>query len=306
MPACAQAGGPMSIYASTWVWDHSQATNGARMVLLAIADSLNQGSGRAWLSMTELQRKAKLARSSVNDALTALRALGEIQVVEGEIGPRGQTVYRMPKFQPSLPLWREGVTGTKSVPVAGTESLPPPEAPRRYENATSSESVLVGIPDTAGTESVPALVRIPDTHTSIRKPESNRKGTDVLATPVGAAPPPRQLPLIVGLPDPTPPPEGEGQRVNRLARTYTSRVPLSKFIAVAGVVRAAVRAADRDGQPLYTDQQLTDGLARLVEERRAVTIDTLRIALEGPPRTTRANGHQPWRNTFTDADYEAG
>jgi hypothetical protein len=81
-----------------------------------------------------------------------------------------------------------------------------------------------------------------------------------------------------------------------LARTYTDRVPLSKFVAVAGVVRAAVRAG-------HSDEQITIGLARIAQDKRAVTVDSLRIAIEAPNGPKR---HTPWRNTFTDADYLNG
>jgi len=288
----------MSVYATTWVYDHSQARNGARLVLLAIADSLNQNSGRAWLSMTELQRKAALARSSVNEALTTLRALGEIEAVEEEIGPRGQTVYRMPRFQPELPAWRDGVTGTKCVPVQhGGESAIVSEI------RTSTESELVRNPAASGTEFEPVLVGIPDSHTSIRKPESNRKRTKVQAAPRGGAAHHVQSPLVVGLPEP---PESEGQRVNRLARAYTDHVPLSSFNAVAGVVRKAVRATDSEGAALYSDEQIERGLAQLADTGWSVTANTLRTAMQGPPRATQPVGRAPWQNPYTEEDYQSG
>ena len=109
-----------------------------------------------------------------------------------------------------------------------------------------------------------------------------------------AHPAPTQPALI----DTPPAAETEGQRVNRLARTYTDRVPLSKFVAVAGVVRAAVRAG-------HGDEQITAGLARIADEQRAVTIDTLRIAIQAPDGPRRAR-HSPWSNSFTDTDYING
>lgn len=109
-----------------------------------------------------------------------------------------------------------------------------------------------------------------------------------------AHPAPTQGALI----DAPPHAETEGQRVNRLTRIYTDRVPLSKFVAVAGVVRAAVRAG-------HTDEQITAGLGLIADEKRAVTIDTLRIAIEAPtgPRRQR---HTPWSNHFSNTDYLNG
>jgi GntR family transcriptional regulator len=73
----------------------------------------------------------------------------------------------------------------------------------------------------------------------------------------------------------------EGQLVNAITRTYTDRVPLSNFPAVAGVVRKAVRAQR------YSAQQIVDALGRMVDDGRPVTTDALRIELEGLP-TQRA------------------
>ncbi|MGH3861664.1 hypothetical protein [Actinokineospora sp.] len=91
-------------------------------------------------------------------------------------------------------------------------------------------------------------------------------------------------------------PETLEQRTNRLTATYTDRVKLSNFAAIRGVVRKAVRGD-------YTDGQVTDGLARLAEDGRSVTTDTLRYAIDGMPSsqfqrdgprestgTARANG----------------
>lgn len=77
-------------------------------------------------------------------------------------------------------------------------------------------------------------------------------------------------------------PETEGQRINRLARIYTDRMPLSKFEAVQAIVRAAIGTGD------YTDDQIAAGLNQLADERRTVTKNTLRVAIEGHPPTRRA------------------
>jgi hypothetical protein len=93
------------------------------------------------------------------------------------------------------------------------------------------------------------------------------------------------------MPDPEPPPaESEGQRVNRLTTVYTDRVQPSKFPAVAGVVRQAVRATV-DGRVKYTDQQIIDALGRMAEDGRSVTVDSLRYELDGIPPTTKPAGN---------------
>jgi hypothetical protein len=77
-------------------------------------------------------------------------------------------------------------------------------------------------------------------------------------------------------------PETEGQRVNRLTRIYTDLIKLTSFHAVSGVVKAAVRA-QVDGVRQYSDTQIADALRELAEERRTVTQNSLRIAMEGMP-----------------------
>lgn len=67
----------------------------------------------------------------------------------------------------------------------------------------------------------------------------------------------------------------EGQRVNAITRRYTDRVPLSKFPAIAGIVKRAIRVA------MWSDDEIGQALERLAEEGRAVTVDTLRYELTG-------------------------
>ena len=82
---------------------------------------------------------------------------------------------------------------------------------------------------------------------------------------------------------PPPAPETEGQRVNRLTKTYTDTVQPSNFPAIAGVVRKAVRAAGPDGRPKYDDILIVEALTRMAAEGRAVTADSLRIEIDGHP-----------------------
>lgn len=72
-----------------------------------------------------------------------------------------------------------------------------------------------------------------------------------------------------------------GQHTNRLARTYTDLVPLSNFPAVAGVVRKAIRTG------LYSDGEIVAALQRLVSDSRGLTVETLRVELEGLPAARR-------------------
>lgn len=69
-------------------------------------------------------------------------------------------------------------------------------------------------------------------------------------------------------------------RAQKLTDGYVERVPMSRYPAVLGVVRSAVRAG-------YTDQQIVQALARMADEGRSVTVEALRVEIEGLPVARR-------------------
>lgn len=77
--------------------------------------------------------------------------------------------------------------------------------------------------------------------------------------------------------------ESEGKRANRLAKHYSDRVPMCRFPAIAQIVKTAVRAG-------HDDQAIVDALLRLADDGRSVTVETLRVELEG--RGHRASGSE--------------
>ncbi|MEV6681392.1 hypothetical protein AB0N09_31650 [Streptomyces erythrochromogenes] len=85
----------MSLAATDWVWTRSRARGAARLVLLAIADRAG-ADGVAYAGTTALMQRTRAARSTVRQAVDALLASGELAVVEGRVGPGGETVYRLP------------------------------------------------------------------------------------------------------------------------------------------------------------------------------------------------------------------
>jgi hypothetical protein len=85
------------------------------------------------------------------------------------------------------------------------------------------------------------------------------------------------------------PTESAGQRANRLTKSYTDRVPLSRFPAIAGIVRRAMAAG-------YADVAITDALVRLATEGRSVTVETLRVELEGIPPNRFRRRSEPVTN----------
>jgi len=65
------------------VWDDSEATGTARLVLLAIADSSDHDGTNAWPAIDTIGRKTKLSRSTVKRKIQELVSLGELAVVPG-------------------------------------------------------------------------------------------------------------------------------------------------------------------------------------------------------------------------------
>ncbi|WHM37559.1 hypothetical protein [Streptomyces sp. BPTC-684] len=86
----------MSLDAMDWVWTRSAAKGIARLVLVAIADKCPRTDYTAYAGTTMLMRCTNASRTGVRTAVDTLIALGELEIVEGARGPRGETVYRLP------------------------------------------------------------------------------------------------------------------------------------------------------------------------------------------------------------------
>jgi hypothetical protein len=127
----------VSLDAQDWVWEHSSAKGTARLVLLAIADKASGPECSAYAGTTLLVKRANAARSSVVVAVDKLIESGELQVVEGRVGPRGETWYCLPK---AVGHRREG--GPKSGPVRNPDPSEnrtptgPESGPQGSENRT--------------------------------------------------------------------------------------------------------------------------------------------------------------------------
>jgi DNA-binding transcriptional MocR family regulator len=93
-------------------------------------------------------------------------------------------------------------------------------------------------------------------------------------------------------------PSDDNRLAQEITKTYTDRVPLSKFVAVLGIVKRALKAD-------YTADQITDALAALADEGRPVTVDTLRIQMEGglPAAKSKSQARME-RNVAAMANWE--
>ena len=85
------------------------------------------------------------------------------------------------------------------------------------------------------------------------------------------------------LPDPADPAGTVNQRANLIAKQYTDVVPMSRFPAIAGIAKKAVNAG-------YSDQEIVDALLRIAGEGRSVTVESLRIEIEGLVPRGRMSG----------------
>lgn len=95
----------MSFKVTKWAWSRSESRNGARLVMLALADRADD-NGFAWPSIEDLCERTKLSPRAVQKAITNLVELGELEVESGG-GRRVRNRYTIiPK-----PRTSDGVTG---------------------------------------------------------------------------------------------------------------------------------------------------------------------------------------------------
>lgn len=86
----------MSIKVMQWVWDHSSATHGALLVLLAIADCAADDGSHAFPSITELRRRSRLSERGVQESIAKLIEAGELErLLWGAPGKARSNMYRV-------------------------------------------------------------------------------------------------------------------------------------------------------------------------------------------------------------------
>lgn len=85
----------MSVQATTWVWDHSQARGTDRLVLLAIADAANKYGHRSCQSAATLADMCKISSRTAQRSIQKLLDDGEIRL-EGKDFKYQTNVYSLP------------------------------------------------------------------------------------------------------------------------------------------------------------------------------------------------------------------
>ena len=134
----------MSLPVMVWVMKHSEATLGARLVLLALAEHANDDGTEAWPSVETLVERTRMSRKGVQGALRRLEADGMIEHTGAK--PWGTNIYTvvMEGGVVSSPPPRTSFSeGANLVPAGGVAASPNPSFTRQENpSETLSERVL--------------------------------------------------------------------------------------------------------------------------------------------------------------------
>ncbi|MET8766363.1 helix-turn-helix domain-containing protein [Streptomyces sp. NPDC004658] len=116
----------MSFKVTNWVWARSESRNGARLVMLALADRADD-NGYCWPSIDDLAERTKLSPRAVQKAIATLADLGELDVENGGGRHRSNRYRIVPKPRTSdgvtdqEPRQNDGVS-TEETPNSATET----------------------------------------------------------------------------------------------------------------------------------------------------------------------------------------
>lgn len=119
----------MSVRKMAEVWELSQQSGSALLMLLAIAD-FSDDDGRAYPSVSALAVKCRMGARNANLLLANLRDSGELQI-RVNAGPKGTNLYRIPPLKWISPL--------KPPSSMKPTSLPPEAGFPKPLNGTSDE-----------------------------------------------------------------------------------------------------------------------------------------------------------------------
>lgn len=244
--------------ATDWAWE--QPVRGVRQhVLLAVAERANIKTRKCTPSLGELAQRTGLGESTIRGHLQALDSLGLIKAEWSKGGRRKRSVFTMLMDTPSVAVPE---TLQELDPLEGQET---PQDVDPFQPETPQE--LETNPPGAGPV-------VPNTGTR----EPGREG-------VADAPPAADDGGMFAKPS-TPASEKRDRTkvAQAIANSYRDTVKFSSYPAVLGVVQAALNSGD------YSGEAVRAACTRLAGERRSLTIETLRVELEG--FTPRSNGNQ--------------
>ena len=262
----------MSIHVLSWVMKNSPTRLADRLVLIVLADQSRSDDGTScYPSVRLIKDEANLSERQVQMSLRALEQSGQI-VTERGGGREHTNAYRVViDHTESAQLKAKRVQD-----VQGAESAPPSKGrrvrPERVQNSAVKGATVAPEPSTnrkykptAANESPPEVKTSANGHTAPAEPTTSENGREPL-TPAGEI----------------------NLRAQALARMWTELVPLSKFPATLGICKRAIQAGK-------TDPEIEAALRRMASEGRTLTIDSLRVELEGLPPSRYAEPTQPVR-----------
>lgn len=138
----------MSIKVTNWVWARSESRNGARLVMLALADRADD-DGKAWPSIEDLCERTLLSPRAVQKGIAKLVEIGELKVESGG-GRRVRNRYTIvPKprtsdgVTPEEPGQDDGVTDKEPRTFDGVSAEETPHfEPETPHSATETPSIV--------------------------------------------------------------------------------------------------------------------------------------------------------------------
>ncbi|MFB8101320.1 hypothetical protein ACFC3O_00535 [Streptomyces sp. NPDC056007] len=144
----------MTIDAMHWVWNHARTTGNPRMVLLAVADKVQDAQCTTRMGTTEFRaRLGRVSKSVVVRAVDKALESGELVMVEEARGTRA-AAYQLP-YAVGYKRPAPGSTGPESVPVATPEG-----SQIGTSNGSQGSQIRTGSENARGTDSGPEGYRI--------------------------------------------------------------------------------------------------------------------------------------------------
>jgi hypothetical protein len=110
----------VSVKVWNWVWARSESRNGARLVMLALADRADD-NGVAWPSIDDLAERTRLTPRAVQKGIAKLVEIGELDVENGGGRHRSNRYRITPK-----PRTMDGVTDGKPRTMDGVSAQETP------------------------------------------------------------------------------------------------------------------------------------------------------------------------------------
>ncbi|MFF5501236.1 hypothetical protein [Streptomyces roseolus] len=131
----------MTLDAQDWVWRHSRTKGNARLVMLAIADTITGPDALASMGTAEIMSRLNVSRSTARAAVDAALASKELEEDEPAVGSR-PTRYKIPGAvnYTRAPRGTGPKSGPKAPEAPGPESGPLPATGPNLGPSTGPES----------------------------------------------------------------------------------------------------------------------------------------------------------------------